>query len=51
MPEPQLQRACDCGGACPKCQTEQPAHGHERLRTKRVQASDTEQIQRTAYRA
>ncbi len=23
MPEPRLQRACACGGACPKCQTEQ----------------------------
>jgi hypothetical protein len=35
MPEPQLQRACACGGACPECQTEQPEHGHERLQTKR----------------
>jgi hypothetical protein len=23
MPEPQPQRACACGGACPKCQAEQ----------------------------
>ena len=22
MPQPQLQRACACGGQCPKCQTE-----------------------------
>ena len=44
MPEPQLQRACACGGACPKCQTEQPGQEHERLQTKRVQASDTGQI-------
>ena len=44
MPEPQLQRACACGGACPKCQTERPGHGHEHLQTKRVLASDTGQI-------
>jgi hypothetical protein len=44
MPEPQLQRACACGGACPKCQTEQPGREHESLQTKRVQASDTGQI-------
>jgi hypothetical protein len=24
MPEPQLQRACGCGGACAQCQTERP---------------------------
>ena len=36
MPEPQLQRACACGGGCPKCQTEQPGQEHERLQTKRV---------------
>jgi hypothetical protein len=41
MPEPQLQRACTCGGACPECKTEQPDQEHERLQTKRVQASDT----------
>ena len=40
MPEPRLQRACACGGACPKCQTEQPGHGHERLHTKRVGSDD-----------
>jgi outer membrane protein OmpA-like peptidoglycan-associated protein len=44
MPEPQLQRACACGGGCPKCQAEQPGREHERLQTKRVQASDTGQI-------
>jgi outer membrane protein OmpA-like peptidoglycan-associated protein len=44
LPVPQLQRACPCGGGCPKCQTEQPDHEHERLRTKRVQASETGQI-------
>jgi Domain of unknown function (DUF4157) len=37
MPEPQLQRACPCGGGCPECrQAEQPGHEHERLRTKRA---------------
>jgi hypothetical protein len=36
MPEPQLQHACACGGTCPKCQTEQLGHGHERLQTQRV---------------
>ncbi|MBI3934609.1 MAG: DUF4157 domain-containing protein [Acidobacteria bacterium] len=40
MPEPQLRRACPCGGGCPECQTEQPGQEHERLQTKRVQASD-----------
>src|SRR5215510_13229150 len=40
MPEPQLQRACACGGACPRCQTEQPEHRHERLQTQRIGSSD-----------
>ena len=44
MPEPQLQRACPCGGECPKCQTKQAGREHERLQTKRVQASATGQI-------
>jgi hypothetical protein len=44
MPEPQIQRACTCGGACSECQTEQPDQEHERLQTKRIQASDTGQI-------
>ncbi len=43
MSEPQLQRACTCGGACPKCQTEPSAQEHEHLQTKRVQASDAGQ--------
>jgi hypothetical protein len=43
MPEPQLQRACTCGGACPKCQTEQPGQEHERLQTKHVGSSDSGQ--------
>ncbi len=44
IPEPQLQRACPCGGGCPKCQTEQPGREPESLQTKRVQANDTGQI-------
>ncbi len=40
MPEPRLQRACACGGACPKCQTEQRGPGHERVHTKRVGSGD-----------
>ena len=44
-PEPQLQRACPCGGGCPKCHTEQPGREHESLQTKHVQASDTGQIE------
>jgi Domain of unknown function (DUF4157) len=43
MPEPQLQRACACGGGCPKCQREQPGQAHGRLQTKRVQVGDTGQ--------
>lgn len=43
-PEPQVQRACPCGGGCPKCQTEQPDQEHESLQTKRVQGSETGQI-------
>ncbi len=44
LPEPQLQRACACGGTCHNCQTEQSNQVHERVQTKRVQASDTGQI-------
>ena len=36
---PQLQRTCACGGGCPKCQTEQPAHGQGLLQTKHVGSS------------
>ncbi len=44
MPDPQLQRTCHCGGACPKCQAEQQDHGHAGLQTKHVQASDMGQM-------
>ena len=40
MPEPQLQRACACGGACPKCQTEQPGQEHDCVQAKRVGSGD-----------
>ena len=45
MPEPQLQRACACGGGCSQCQTEQPGTEHEGLQTKRVGSSDWGQTQ------
>src|SRR6266566_4517861 len=40
LPEPQLQRACACGGACSKYETEQPGLEHESLQTKRVGSGD-----------
>jgi hypothetical protein len=39
MPEPKLQRACACGGGCPKCQTDKLAQGPARLQTKHVGSS------------
>jgi hypothetical protein len=39
MSGPQLQRACSCGGMCPKCQTKQPDQDHERLQTKQIESS------------
>ena len=39
MPDPQLQRACACGGECPKCRTNL-AHENERLQPKQVGAGD-----------
>lgn len=37
MSEPQLQRACACGGRCPRCQTGQPGQEHKHLQTKRTE--------------
>lgn len=37
MPEPKRQRACPCGGGCPKCQMGQPSQEHERWQPKRLQ--------------
>jgi hypothetical protein len=34
MPEPQVQRACDCGGGCPQCQAEQAGRESERVQTR-----------------
>ena len=45
MPEPRLQRVCACGGACPKCQMEEPGHGHEPLHTKRVESGNRGQTE------
>lgn len=44
MPEPTLQRACACGGACPKCKAEQLSQESKGLQTKRVRASNTVQV-------
>lgn len=38
MPAPQIQRACPCGGGCPRCQTEKRAQGYSRLQTKHVES-------------
>lgn len=43
MPEPRLQRACACGGGCPKCQRERPVPEDQRIRTKPVASSDPPQ--------
>ena len=44
MPQPQLQRACPCGGVCPECQADQPGRENERehksLQMQRVGAGD-----------
>jgi hypothetical protein len=40
MPEPQLQRACLCGGGCPQGAMEQSDREHERLQTKRTGIGD-----------
>lgn len=43
IPEPQLQRACPCGGRCPECQsqTEQPGQEQEHLQTKIIRKNDS----------
>src|SRR5262245_12908718 len=43
-PEPTLQRACACGGACSKCKAGQPSEERERLQTKRIRPSDAEPV-------
>ncbi len=43
MPEPQIQRKCTCGGACPMCQEEQSEEEHVSLQTKHVGSGDLAQ--------
>ncbi|HJU54663.1 MAG TPA: DUF4157 domain-containing protein [Pyrinomonadaceae bacterium] len=43
VPQPQVQRACRCGGGCPGCRNEQAAHAH--LQTKPTRAKDSGQIE------
>ena len=43
MPEPQLQRACACGGGCSKCQAGALDHAHEHVQTKHIGSSDSGQ--------
>jgi hypothetical protein len=40
MPEPQLQRACACGGGCPNCREQGEGQEDKQLQAKHVQASD-----------
>jgi hypothetical protein len=42
MPEPQLQRACTCGGECPKCKREQRTH--KQLQTESIQGHDADGV-------
>jgi len=44
MPEPQLQRACDCGGGCSSCQADAQRSERDRVQTKSVGASNSSQI-------
>jgi len=51
MPEPQVQRVCDCGGSCPKCQKEQADRDHRRVQTQSAQGSAGEQAERAEQTA
>jgi hypothetical protein len=44
MPESKLERDCACGGACPKCKTEEPALEPEGVQTKRTWSRYREQV-------
>jgi hypothetical protein len=44
MPEPQIQRACPCGGGCPKCQAEALGREREHSQTNRTHDNRGEQI-------
>ena len=39
LPERQIQRACPCGGGCPKCQKQPASQGYAGLQTKPIRAS------------
>jgi len=39
MPEPQLQRVCDCGGSCAECQTHQHGYDHRRSQMMQLEAN------------
>ena len=43
MPEPRLQRACSCQGACPECQEQQLDQEHVGLRAKSLGSDMLEQ--------
>jgi len=43
MPERQLQRACDCGQYCPKCQQDKPENRDEHLQVQRVASKDVDE--------
>ena len=43
MPEPQMQRTCDCGGVCPSCQVKQQRSEHDRVGTKSVDGRSASQ--------
>ncbi len=43
-PEPQLQRACACGGVCPECRSKQAGQKIEHLQTKHLGSSSSERV-------
>ena len=45
MPEPQLQRDCHCGGACPKCQTESLGTGMNTYRRSASKPATQDRLQ------
>lgn len=43
IPEPQMQRTCDCGGVCPTCQVKQQRSEHDRVGTKSADGGNASQ--------
>jgi Domain of unknown function (DUF4157) len=43
MPEPQIQRTCDCGGVCPSCQFKHQGSEHHVVRTNSFAGSNASQ--------